>query len=317
MSRYPLKTLAVATALSLAYQSPAFSQPAGPQKPCSYSGLIQLNQQVYYSGDRLEMSLVIPEELKALLKEEAEAHLLVHFPQGEIAAFPVVEEGPFLEATVEAEALAAGDYQLALVFTQRGGEAVKLADWYNGFAGLVSFNRLKLSEALPGSEAEDLDADGVTNREGFSNSEVVGTGTVCAEAGALKPATDVAAESVRAKTLQTDYNVKPAVSEAMQLLYRLKFATGEYLADRGEFPTALKEITDVTDMSNQSVAHISLTKSEEFYYQLTLKSESEGVEQILAGKTVRFTYDPITNRWHCRPGNPKGLDKQYLPLGCR
>jgi len=56
--------------------------------PCSYEGLIQFNQQVYYSGNKLEINLGIPDQLKALLKADAEAHILVYFPQGEIEAFP-------------------------------------------------------------------------------------------------------------------------------------------------------------------------------------------------------------------------------------
>jgi hypothetical protein len=136
MSQKPITTLAVATALRFASTSPAvFSESNGPEKPCSYSGLIQLNQQIYYTGNRLQINLVIPEELKAALRNEAQAHLAVHFPDGGFEAYPVVEEGPFLEASVEASALAAGDYQLALVFTEPNGDALVLADWITVLPG--------------------------------------------------------------------------------------------------------------------------------------------------------------------------------------
>jgi hypothetical protein len=65
------------------------------------------------------------------------------------------------------------------------------------------------------------------------------------------------------------------------------------------------------------VAHITLNQKNGFFYQLTLKSETEGIEPALANKRIKFAYDLATNMWRCGPDALNGLESQYLPAGCR
>jgi hypothetical protein len=320
-----IKTLTAMVAMSLVNVSLAESMSTVLTSPCSYQGLIQFNQQVYYAGDKLEIQLVLPEPLKALLSKEAEAQILVYFPQGEVEAFPIQGAGQFLAATIESAKLATGDYQLALVFTQPGGDAVKIADWYNGFSGFTSFGQMKISGGIPGAEPNDLDGDGMLDNQAQSDNssknieEVTGTAAVCVEEGAMTrraetdsslTPTDVLA------TTATDFQLKPAVGEAMKMLHQLKILTGEYYADRGELPSRLEQIMPFVE-TTQSVAHITLNQKNGFFYQLTLKSEAEGIEPALANKHIKFAYDQTTNMWRCGPGTPNGLENKYLPAGCR
>ena len=73
MYNLAVKTLMVAAAVSLtnvsgiatASEKPGIQEARNVatlplKKPCSYNGLIQLNKQIYYSGDKLEISLVLP-----------------------------------------------------------------------------------------------------------------------------------------------------------------------------------------------------------------------------------------------------------------
>ena len=290
------------------------------QKPCSYNGLIQLNQQIYYSEDKLELSIVLPEELKVLLREDAEAHILVYFPDGQIEPFSVVTDGPLLEATIESAALAAGNYQLALVFTQAGGDAVKIKDWYNGFAGLISFNQLKISAQLPGADQEDNDGDGLIDKLAKDdNSELEATSAVCVEEGALTRRaeadnSDTVASATESSPLTT-FELKPAVDRALKVLSEIRFLVDVYYIETGHIPFTIDEISLYLTTETQAwLTNIQSNASGPFYYQFTLNDD---LEPALAGKTLQFAYEPITRLWHCKPGTPNGLDTQYLPPRCR
>jgi len=309
-----VKTLAVATAFSLASANATLSQVL--TQPCSYEGLIQFNQQVYYSGNKLEINLGIPDQLKALLKADAEAHILVYFPQGEIEAFPVANEGQLLEATIESTAVMTGNYQLALVFTRRGGDALQIRDWYNGFAGLTSFGRLKISGGMPGEDASDVDGDGLIDKQAKdSKVEATGTVSVCAEEGALTRRVEADnSDAVASKALAT-LELKPAMSQVLKVFSELKIITDTYYAETGQFPLTFEEISPYLASETQSlVTDIQLNAKEPFYYQFTLKDD---LEPALAGKTLQFAYEATTKMWFCRSGQKNGLDSQYLPQGCR
>jgi len=290
------------------------------QKPCSYNGLIQLNQQIYYSEDKLELSLVLPEELKVLLRKDAEAHLLVYFPDGQIEPFSVVTDGPLLEATIESDALSAGNYQLALVFTQAGGDAVKIKDWYNGFAGLISFNQLKISDQLPGADQEDNDGDGLIDKLAKDdNSELEATSAVCVEEGALTRRAEVDNSTLVASTAESSplatFALKPAVERALKVLSEIRFLVDVYYIETGHIPFTIDEISLYLTTETQAwLTNIQLNAKGPFYYQFTLNDD---LEPALAGKTLQFAYEPITRLWHCKPGTPNGLDTQYLPPRCR
>ncbi|HIE00191.1 MAG TPA: hypothetical protein EYP59_07870 [Thiotrichaceae bacterium] len=316
--RVMVKTLAVAVVFSLA-NAKAFESAVLTQ-PCSYEGLIQFEQQVYYTGDKLQIHLVMPDKLKKLLREDAQAHILVSFPEGDIEAFPVANEGQLLEVLIESTSVATGSYQLALVFTQRGGDAFQIRDWYNGFAGLTSFGHFKISAGMPGSEVEDVDGDGLIDHIANPDNlevEAIDTVSVCVEQAALTRRAEadnsetLSAEN-RAETT-TQFELKPAVDKALKVFSELKLITDTYYAEMGSFPLSFDEISPYLE-SQSLVADIQLNAQEPFYYQLTLKNDQE---PALAGKTLQFAYEPTTRMWHCGPGSPNGLDTQYLPASCR
>jgi hypothetical protein len=239
--------------------------------------------------------------------------LVVHFPDGGFEAYPVVEEGPFLEATVEASALAAGDYQLALVFTEPDGDALILADWYNGFAGLVSFNHLKLSQAAPGTDAEDIDGDGHYDINSGAASaqeviEVAGTVTISADSDALTATDQTATSTVRSAA--TDETVlESALDEAVGMLIGLQTLAEEYYASMGELPRL--EIIGWKTVGR----YVASLNQQQLSYQATLKSE--GIDNAIAGKTIQIRYHPSTYTWTCGPGSLNGVEHQYLPNSCR
>ncbi len=394
MYKASIKTLAVAVALALTNVSGATSpDKPGPEddqpvtvvklkKPNRYNGLIQTNKQVYYSGEELDISVVIPEPLTALLSVAAELQLLIYSPDGKVNAFSVTDEGKFLDTT-ETDAFAAGNYQLALVLTKRGGHAVNIGDWYNGFAGLVSTSRLKISDEFPGSDDEDADGDGVIDddidSDGFSDSDdeivelsgtlpIVGAtdqsaltwptethntsiDSTVANQGGLKPLAEVnntTAGNVIASLSSADHGglkqstgtgtpadskavdsvsvrakaeaLKPPVDEAIQLLFGMKIPVEECYGATSEACTP----DLLTLLSGRYVANIRLLPDNlpvlnptQISYEAILKTESEGIEKALAGKTIRITYEPDTEVWSCSPGSPNGVAQKYLPIECR
>jgi hypothetical protein len=315
MFQMRVKTLAIAIAFSLAN---ANATEATLTQPCSYEGLIQFNQQIYYSGDQLVIHLSIPDKLKVLLKEDAEAHILVYFPQGEIEAFPVVNEGQLLEATIESTAIVTGTYQLALVFTQRSGDATQIRDWYNGFAGLTSFGHFKISSGVPGSEAEDVDGDGLLDNQGKDSVvEATDTVSVCVVESALTRQADIVNQDSFAASAKPIFELELnlAMTKVLKVFSELKMLTHTYHAEMGHFPATFDEISPYLAKENRAlVASIQLNAEAPFYYQLTLNND---LEPALAGKTLQFSYEPTTNIWSCRSGQPNGLESQYLPEGCR
>ena len=394
MYKASLTTLAVAVALGFTQVSGA-TPPDKPgvddnqrvtliklKKPSRYNGLIQTNKQVYYSGEVLNISVVIPEPLTALLEEAAELQLLVYAPDGKVRAFSVMDEGKFLDTT-ETDAFAAGNYQLALVLTKRGGHAVNFSDWYNGFSGLVSSYRLKINEGFSGADDEDADGDGVIDddidSDGFSDSEdeiveLLGTlptagatdkstltrptetdkisvGSTVANQSQLKPLADannitagnviaslsstndgelkpsagtgtpannkaVSSVSVRAKAEA----LKPPVDEAIKLLFGMRLTVEECYSATDEACTP----DILTPLSGQYVANIRLLPDNlpilnptKMSYEAILKTESEGIEKALAGKTIRITYEPGPDVWRCSSGSPNGVAQKDLPIECR
>jgi hypothetical protein len=290
------------------------------KKPCSYDGLIQLNQQIYYSGDKLALSLILPEELKALLREDAEAHILVYFPDGQIEPFSVVTDGQLLEATIESADLAAGNYQLALVFTQAGGDAVKIKDWYNGFAGLISFNRLKISDQIPGADSDDNDGDGLIDKlVKDESSKVEAISAVCVEEGALtrraEADKDVIAFAAKKSSPLATFELKPAVAQALKVLSELRIVADTYYSETGRYPLTFDEISPSIPTEIEAlVTNIQFNAKNPFYYQFTLNND---LDPALAGKTLKCFYEPTSHMWHCKPGSPNGLDTKYLPFRCR
>ena len=108
-------------------------------------------------------------------------------------------------------------------------------------------------------------------------------------------------------------SLEDKVKQAVDLLLELQIPAEEYYEAKGTFPT-LEEIEGKT--SDEYVASV-VSNPEQFYFQATLKEEAEGIESEIAGKTLRLTFDHEGKSWVCGPGEPDGIDSQYLPENCQ
>jgi len=145
-------------------------------KPGCKENLIVPNKRVYYPGDPLHIYLEFPRALQSVLAGDAQAHIVIVPPVGDLIVVPVQPESytgmsPFLElAQVDTSNLLPGNYQIGLILTENAHEPVNLNHWYDSFRGLVSITRIKVSE---GCDDEDRDHDGMidgdTNNDGFSD----------------------------------------------------------------------------------------------------------------------------------------------------
>ncbi len=163
-----------ATALltaGIAQATPGHGQGVGQTKitgkPGTRSGLIQLDQHIYYPGDTITVSVTIPSSVDGYWSGGAEAHLVVFMPDGSLMSVPIEVASPTTNqgiATLDTTDLPAGDYQLAFVLTIEGGDPTLLSDWYDGFAALISTQRARISED-PTDPADD-DGDGEFDDDG-------------------------------------------------------------------------------------------------------------------------------------------------------
>ena len=129
-------------------------------KPGSLKDLIKPNKYVYYSGDIIKIELQIPCSLKALASK-VDAYILVYTPEKELipTLIDLSADKPykFLEMPY-LEVLAKGDYYLAFLLTQVGGNPFNVNEWYQGFNGVLSFIRIKIAQK---TDEEDKDNDGM------------------------------------------------------------------------------------------------------------------------------------------------------------
>jgi hypothetical protein len=127
-------------------------------------GLIKLNKASLGPGNQLEIQIVVPASLKAVWNGMADLHLVLRLPDGVFIAVPVYVDGAtpdspktLVNIQVEEGMLAEGRYQIAMIMTEPGGDPLQLADWYNGFSGLISVNSFKYGDDCNGSEDGEED----------------------------------------------------------------------------------------------------------------------------------------------------------------
>ena len=148
-------------------------------KPSSKSGLIKPTKHVYYQGDVINISLKFPHNISAFWDGDAEAKLLIYAPDGSLIDIDMTFDAPdtprlvIEDLGVDTSTLLAGDYQLALILTNPGGNPSLVSDWYNGYAGLLAVSRIRISEGNY-TDDEDTDGDGEfdgdTDGDGFDDS---------------------------------------------------------------------------------------------------------------------------------------------------
>ena len=107
-------------------------------------------------------------------------------------------------------------------------------------------------------------------------------------------------------------SAKSQVTEAINLMGGLKTPIEEWLGAFGYWPTSIEELGGKT--SGQYTANIVL---ELYFVQAAMKTVAEGVDSAVAGKTIRWSYDPDTQNWQCSTGEPNGVSAAYLPAACQ
>lgn len=153
-------------------------------RPGGGSGLIVPNRHVYYPGDTLQVRVVYPRSLTAIWSGDAESHIVINVPGDASFSVPLTTDTPdsvvsLVELTdLDTSVLSPGDYQLGLVLTNPGGDPLNLGDWYQGFRGLLSIERVRFSDVAPGEDPDDLDGDGEldddADGDGFGDTEPLG-----------------------------------------------------------------------------------------------------------------------------------------------
>jgi len=137
------------------------------------SGLIKVDKNIFYSTDKLDVSVVFPKSLKSLWNGSADAYLVIRMTDGTLLApFPILSSGQtpdkpksFVSIDLSATPIPTGDYQLALILVKPGGDALNLSDWYNGFGALISATTFKFKTQC---DPLDINCDGIIDITGVA-----------------------------------------------------------------------------------------------------------------------------------------------------
>jgi hypothetical protein len=146
--------------------------------PGTSRGVLSVNRHVYYVGDTLQVRVVYPRSLSAVWNGSAEGHVVIYIPEGQAISVPLPAQTADTPVSVvdltdlDTSVLTPGDYQLALVLTVPGGNPLDVNNWYNGFRGLLSIERVRFSAGATSSDADgDGEFDDDTDNDGFVEDE--------------------------------------------------------------------------------------------------------------------------------------------------
>ncbi|MBT3175695.1 MAG: hypothetical protein HOG03_05150 [Desulfobacula sp.] len=88
-----------------------------------------------------------------------------------MAPFPVLSSGQtpdkpktFVSVDLSTTPIPTGDYQLAMILVNPGGDALNIGDWYNGFSGLISATTFKFKSQC---DPIDTNCDGMIDVTGI------------------------------------------------------------------------------------------------------------------------------------------------------
>lgn len=147
-------------------------------------GNLKVSQHIYYEGDTIDVSIKFSRGWELLAEGTVDAHVVVITPAAELLSFPVdPSTGPsdrkFFNIELESsDTLPVGQYQLALILTIPEGDSTSLADWYNGFRGLMDMEGLLISDQPLAEDADmdgecdfDVDGDGFCDEESGTDAD--------------------------------------------------------------------------------------------------------------------------------------------------
>ena len=104
--------------------------------------------------------------------------------------------------------------------------------------------------------------------------------------------------------------VTEAILKAIGLLSGLKTPAEEYFAATAKW-ASVEELGGKT--AGKYTANII---SGDLFFQATLRTVEEGINPLLAAKTIRLTYNSAAMLWQCSAGEPNGVPSEFLPSTC-
>jgi len=104
------------------------------------------------------------------------------------------------------------------------------------------------------------------------------------------------------------YLQKAKVVEATVLFSALKIEAETYFSIIGQFPNTAK----LKSPTSGTYVNI-ISNPEKLYLQATMNEKAGSI----AGKIIRFSYDPASKTWTCSADFPNGVTNKYLPESCR
>lgn len=126
-------------------------------------GSLETRQHIYYPGDALDVRVSFTGDTSLLVSQGVDVYIAI-LNGNQSPTFLAVEnyenfssKRMFFLETVSAEVLPEGVYQLGLILTNPGGDPANIADWYNGFGGLLDIDAIQSSTNFID---EDFDRDG-------------------------------------------------------------------------------------------------------------------------------------------------------------
>ncbi len=115
-----------------------------------------------------------------------------------------------------------------------------------------------------------------------------------------------------------DYTPRSQVSEAIALMGGAKIPLAEHYANKGKWPSDLKEAVENT--SGKYTDRVAITAgagAASGPLTITATMKTSGVRPSVSGKTVEMRSEDEGKTWTCRRGAVNGVDNKYLPAACR
>jgi type IV pilus assembly protein PilA len=114
-----------------------------------------------------------------------------------------------------------------------------------------------------------------------------------------------------------DYIARSQVSEAVTLLGGAKTPVSEYIADRGEAPTASGVFTDVVNTTTgKYVASITIN-GDATNITLTATMRTSGVNNAIQGSTLLLVTSDGGRNWTCTGAPTGSVLAKYRSAACR
>tara|TARA_B110000305_G_scaffold235617_1_gene295559 strand:+ start:418 stop:1107 length:690 start_codon:yes stop_codon:yes gene_type:complete len=138
------------------------------------AGSIDTRQHIYYPGDTIDVRVSMGGNTALLADQLVDIYLGIFAPNGKLFMIPVKNyqvtdsQRLFFIENLTSAVIFPGTYHMALVATVPGGDPENIADWYNGFGGLLDEDALLYTET---AVERDIDSDGEWDddydRDGF------------------------------------------------------------------------------------------------------------------------------------------------------